>query len=520
MRFKKLLSAVMALAVAGSVAATASAELVKVENPEPGLSSGTNSWLVQVYNIGQPEYYKPATDYGIDYSKVAKCSVTFTVLEEDRIFWDGQVGGALVLSINGGDIPTIETDENGNPVYETDENGDIVYRTEQVKDEDGNYVKDENGKYVYDFVLDENGEKIPIKKSHPLHDKYNWPTQQWWGVTDEELGLDKAAADKDIVAEKIGDYTYKLTSNVYDNPLANGDAENIGCMQFAFNEWSGNITRLEVTNVDVMDSEDNVLISFDGSGKAKVPSEPDTSEPDTSEGTSDPDASEPDTSDDTSDDTSSTPSAPDTSDTSSSTPDNTSSTPENSDTTSDTTSSAPDQTTEFVPAPVVDETVDEETAKVIAEIKVSAPEAAFEAGTTLTVKKDNSVEGDNAFALDITFTLNGTSVQPKDGATVTVSVPVPPKFKDVNENLLKVFHYLDGKYTRVEATVKNGTVTFDTTHFSTYVISPDDLTANNPAESSTAAPAAPNPSTGVAAVSVLPIAVVVGAVVIISKKKK
>lgn len=519
MRFKKLLSAAMALAVAGSVAATASAELVKVENPEPGLSSVTNSWLVQVYNIGQPEYYKPATDYGIDYSKVSKCSVTFTVLEEDRVFWDGQVGGALVLSINGGDIPIYETDENGNPVYKTDENGDIVYQTERAKDENGNYIKDENGKDVYDFVLDENGEKIPIIKSHPLHDKYNWPTQQWWGVTDEELGLDKAAADKDIVAEKIGDYTYKLTSNVYDNPLANGDAENIGCMQFAFNEWSGNIARVEVTNVDVMDSADNVLISFDGSGKAKVPSAPDTSDPDTSEGTSDPDASEPDTSEpDTSDDTSSTPSTSDTSDTSTS--DNTSSTPENSDTTSDDTSSVPDNTAEFVPAPVVDETVDEETAKVIAEIKVSAPEAAFEAGTTLTVKKDDSVEGDNAFALDITFTLNGTSVQPKDGATVTVSVPVPPKFKDVNENLLKVFHYLDGKYTRVEATVKNGTVTFDTTHFSTYVISPDDLTANNPAESSTSAPETPNPSTGVAAVSVLPIAVVVGAVVIISKKKK
>lgn len=518
MRFKKLLSAVMALAVAGSVAATASAELVKVENPEPGLSSGTNSWLVQVYNIGQPEYYKPATDYGIDYSKVAKCSVTFTVLEEDRVFWDGQVGGALTLSINGGDIPMWETDENGNPVYETDENGDIVYQTERVKDENGNYVKDENGEYVVDFVLDENGEKIPIIKDHPLFKKYNWPSQQWWGVPDEELGLRAPAADKDIVAEKVGDYTYKLTSNVYDNPLANGDAKNIGCMQFQFTDWSGDIASVEVTNVDVMDSADNVLISFDGSGKAKVPSAPDTSDPDTSEGTSDPDASEPDTSDDTSDDTSSTPSAPDTSDTSTS--DNTSSTPENSDTTSDTTSGTPDKTTEFVPAPVVDETIDEETAKVIAEIKVSAPEAAFEAGTTLTVKKDNSVEGDNAFALDITFTLNGTSVQPKDGATVTVSVPVPPKFKDVNENLLKVFHYLDGKYTRVEATVKNGTVTFDTTHFSTYVISPDDLTANNPGESSTAAPEAPNPSTGAATVSVLPIAVVVGAVVIISKKKK
>lgn len=684
MRFKKLLSAVMALAVAGSVAATASAELVKVENPEPGLSSGTGMWLVQVYNEGHPEENKPKTEYDIDYSKVAKCSVTFTVLEEDRVFWDGAAGGALVLSINGGDIPLIETDENGNPVYETDENGDLVYETDHI---------------TGDFKLDENGNKIPKIKTHPLIDKYNWVSQDWWGVTDEDLGLDTVAEDKAVVSEKVGEYTYKLTSNEFANPLANGDVKNIGCMQLAFQEWGASLVRFEITNVDVMDSEDNVLISFDGSGKATVPSEPEatgalavveapelplvvttptmwyalgysegkmtneeTHEPypslefdidyskiaqlsatftvaeedrdifngecagglalsisggdiqagnkelfdkyiwqlnqwwgvkdealgfdkqdvekdmlaekvgdytykitskvfdnplangDTQEiehmmfGVQEwgynkakmrvmqldvmdssgnvllsfdengkatiPTVSEPDTSDDTS----STPSTSDTSDTSTS--DNTSSTPENSDTTSDTTSGAPDKTTEFVPAPVVDETVDEETAKVIAEIKVSAPEAAFEAGTTLTVKKDNSVEGDNAFALDITFTLNGTSVQPKDGATVTVSVPVPPKFKDVNENLLKVFHYLDGKYTRVEATVKNGTVTFDTTHFSTYVISPDDLTANNPAESSTAAPEAPNPSTGAATVSVLPIAVVVGAVVIISKKKK
>ena len=492
MRFKKLLSAAMALAVAGSMAATASAELLVVENPDPGLSSGTGMRIVQVYNEGNEAEGKPATDYGIEYSKVAKYSVTFTVIEEDRVFWDGQVGGALTLSINGGDIPFYETDENGDPVYETDEDGNILYETDYT---------------TGDFMLDESGNKIPKKKTHPLMEKYNWPSQEWWGVADEALGLEETASDKDVVAEKVGDYTYKLTTNEYANPLANGDVENIGCMQIAFAEWSGNIARLEVTNVDVMDSSDNVLISFDGNGKATVaePSEPDTSEPDTSE----PDTSEPDTSDDTS----STPSTPDTSDTSSPTSDNT----------SDNTSDTSDKTVDFVPEVGVDETVDEETAKVIAEIKVSAPEAAFEAGTKLTVKKDDSVDAENAFALDITFTLNGTAVQPKDGATVTVSVPVPPKFKDVNESLLKVFHYLDGKYTRVEATVQNGTVTFDTTHFSTYVISPDDLAASNSEESSavtSATPENPNPSTGVVAVSVLPVAALTCAIVFIAKKKK
>lgn len=516
MRFKKLLSAAMALAVAGSMAATASAELVIPEDPDPGVICDTNSWFVLLYSVGNEANDEIlAMDYGIDYSKVAKLSVTFTVSEEDRIFWDGAVGGAFALSINGGDIPIYETDENGNPVYKTDEDGNIVYETDYVRDENGEIVEDENGEPIKDFVLDENGEKIPVKKIHPLFEKYNFSLQGWWGVTDEALGLDEAVSDKDVVAEKVGDYTYRLTTDEYDNPLANGDAENIGVMQIIFADWGFfSVCRLEITSLDVMDGGDNVLISFDSNGKATVakPSEPDTSEPDTSE----PDTSEPDTSDDTS----STPSTSDTSDTSSSTSDNTSSTPESSDSTSDNTSGTSDKTVEFVPAAGVDETVDEETAKVIAEIKVSAPEAAFEAGTTLTVKKDDSVDAENAFALDITFTLNGAAVQPKDGAAVTVSVPVPPKFKDVSEDMLKVFHYLNGKYTRVEATVQNGTVTFDTTHFSTYVISPDDLTADNPPESSTVTPESSNPSTGVAAVSVLPLAALTGAILFIAKKKK
>lgn len=511
MNLKKIAaSSLAAVMLAGSalVSVPASAGLVIVENPDPGLSSGSGQMVVQLYNIGNPEYGKPATDYGIDYSKVAKLSVTFTVVERDT-FWEGNIGGAVVLSISGGDIPLYETDENGNPVYQTDEDGNIVYRTDYVRDENGDRVKDENGEYVMDFVLDENGEKIPIYKNHPLYDKYNWvgePSKSWWGLKDEELGIDTVSTEQDIVAEKVGDYTYKLTTNEYANPLANGDANKIGCMQIAFQMWGDdtNFCQCKVTDIEVMDSSDNVLISFDSNGKATVakPSEPDTSEPDTS------------------DDTSSTPSTPDTS---SSTSDNTSSTPESSDSTSDNTSGTSDKTVEFVPAAGVDETVDEETAKVIAEIKVSAPEAAFEAGTTLTVKKDDSVPDENAFALDITFTLNGTAVQPKDGATVTVSVPVPPMFKDVNEKLLKVFHYNDGKYTRVEATVKNGTVTFDTTHFSTYVISPDDLAKNNPEESSSVtstAPENPNPSTGVAAVSVLPLAALTGAILFIVKKKK
>ncbi|MBD5384646.1 MAG: NPXTG-anchored protein [Ruminococcaceae bacterium] len=674
MKIKKIavsfLAAAMAFSSAASVAVTSSAVLVPSENPEPGLTSTANGWYVQLYNRVQ------SIEYDIDYSKVAKYSVTFTVAEEDRDFWDGTVGGGLVLSINGGDIPMYVTDENGDPVYETDENGDIVYLTDNETGE---------------FLLDENGDKIPQKKPHPLYEKYNWQHQTWWGVSDEELGLefdasnqdlspaekvgdytyklttnefvnpfangdvenvdvmqicfvdyvvtaiararitnvdvmdssnnvlisfdgdgktntentaatgvletvttpavplietnsehwyvlgyetrktfdqnpevgfnidyskaaklsatltvveedrdifdgecagslalsisggdirannkelwdkyiwqenewwgvkddaldiDKQAAEKDMVSEKIGDYTYKITSKVFDNPLANGDTQEIDHMLFGVQEWGDNKAKMRVVQLDVMDSSGTVLLSYDANGNATIP---DTSVPDTSV----PDSSIP------------TPSVPDTS-----IPD-----------TSDGTSSTPENVVEFVPTPVVDETLDEETAKVITEIKVYAPETAFETGTALTVKKDDSVDGENIFAIDITFTLDGSPVQPKGGAAVTVSVPVPPKFKNISEDLLKVYHFLNGKYTRVEATVSNGTVTFETTHFSTYVISPDDLDANDPTESagtvtpenSTSVPETSNPHTGVAAIAVFPAAALAGAVVIITKKKK
>lgn len=189
--------------------------------------------------------------------------------------------------------------------------------------------------------------------------------------------------------------------------------------------------------------------------------------------------------------------------------------------TSDNTSSTPEENTEFTPEPVTDETVDEDTKKVIAEIKVTAPEMAFEAGTILTVKKDDTASGDKAYALDITFTLNGTPVQPKDGAAVTVQIPVPPVFKDADKDLLKVFHFLDGKYTKVEATVENGMVKFDTTHFSTYVISTEDLAGADSGSSGTGSEPSSdgNPSTGIA-IAFVPAILAGAAVTVVIRKRK
>ena len=225
MKIGKIIAAICASAsvtAVTSIAAGASS-LIIVKNPEPGLSSGSGSWLIQLYNKGNADEQKNSVDYGIDYSAVTGARFTVTVPEKDnsgeagnREFWDGATGGSVVLSINGGDI-------------------------EQYSE---------------------------------VWDKYNWPTKQYWGVYDEALEIctdpnrdDDPLNDNEISYEKIGDYTYELTANGFENPLANGDAKKIGCMQLCLQEWGSSIANLEVVKCEVIDEAGNALLTFDGKGK-------------------------------------------------------------------------------------------------------------------------------------------------------------------------------------------------------------------------------------------------------------
>ncbi len=206
MKFAKFLSVAAASAVMAAVTVSASANLTVVESPDPGLSSGTSSWLVQLYNEGNPDEGKPATNYGIDYAAVAQISVTYTVAEPD--YWEGETGGSVIFSCNGGDIVNPSDD----------------------------------------------------------YDKYNWPNHEFWGVIDEELELDtQTEAAKAYNTTKVGDYTYNITIPV-ENPLANGIGK-IGCMQVGLQEWSTGMTDLTVTGCEALDASGNVLLSFDGNGK-------------------------------------------------------------------------------------------------------------------------------------------------------------------------------------------------------------------------------------------------------------
>ena len=227
MKLRKIMTGIVASSLALStlaVAASASSlkKVTEADGKSAGLSSGNDSWLVQVFNEGNEEENKPATKYDIDYSKVTGARFTVTIPEKDadgadgnREFWDGATGGGVVLSINGGDI------KSGTDAWDT----------------------------------------------------YNWPSKQYWGVTDEALELatdpnkdDDASNDKDLSYEKVGDYTYQLTANGFDNPIANGTAKTIGCMQIALQEWGQSIATIEVVKCEVLDAEGNVLIAFDGLG--------------------------------------------------------------------------------------------------------------------------------------------------------------------------------------------------------------------------------------------------------------
>ena len=208
MKLRKTIAGIAATAItAAAVSVTASASLVVVEDGDPGLSSGTGNWMVQLFNVGNEAENKPATDYGIDYSEVAKVRVVIKAIDPD--WMDGNPGGAIIWSNNGGDIV-----------------------------------------------------------QGPLWDKYNWPgTWSYWGVNDEALEF-TAAEDQGIQANKIDDYTYELIADVYDaNPLHNGDAKEIGCMQSGIQYWGSDMSDYEVIDYQALDVNGNILLEFDGKGK-------------------------------------------------------------------------------------------------------------------------------------------------------------------------------------------------------------------------------------------------------------
>ena len=243
MRFKRaaagLVASVMALTAVATpaldnlpvlkngVSNTASAScLIKIDNPDQNLSSTTDSWLRHLYEVGDETEGVKAVSYDIDYSEITGVRFTITVPETDtfgeegnRLFWDGAIGGGVVLSFSGGDI------ERGTELFDT----------------------------------------------------YNWPAKLFWGVTDPELEIftdpntdDDPTNDKEISFEKIGAFTYQITANGFTNPIATGDATNVGSIKAVFQEWGSTIANIKITKCEILDADSKAVLTFDENGK-KIP---------------------------------------------------------------------------------------------------------------------------------------------------------------------------------------------------------------------------------------------------------
>ena len=241
MKLNKICAGIAASAIAVSaLTATASAQLIfpTAEEAVNGASTAGN-WLVQVYNIGNPAENKPATDYGIDVTTIARAEVTFTVCEgESRDWFEGGCGGSVVISSNGSQ----HTDEEWT--------------------------------------------------------KYNWPSREWWGVIDEDLGLETQDPAKKCLTEKVGDYTYKIVCDIPadERPLAKSE-----CVQVGLQEWGDTMNDYMVTEFALFNDAGELLISYDFygnptlGGAASAPSAPAAGDVDASTDTSAPSKGSPDT---------------------------------------------------------------------------------------------------------------------------------------------------------------------------------------------------------------------------------
>lgn len=204
MKITKILSTVAAVAVATTALATsASAMMTLVENTGT-TSSGTGMWLVQVYNTGNADEGKDPTDYGVNFADTAFIDVTVEVADDgSRDWFEGSFGGSIVTSC-GGDST------NGS---------------------------------------------------------HNWPMNEFWGVSDPDLGIETLATDKPVQFTKVGDYTYEARCAITDANCFFADSTYV---QVGIQEWGDAMNNYSVVSFELLDASENVILSFDGNGNATV----------------------------------------------------------------------------------------------------------------------------------------------------------------------------------------------------------------------------------------------------------
>ncbi len=211
MKITKILSVAAAAVVASAVAVSASADFRPITGgAEYLLADGSGNYGICLFSDGTNKDGVPAMSVDIDLSQVTHVAFTFQVIDDadNRDWWDGMGGGAIVISAHSD---------------KTNEDAD-------------------------------------------LYNKYNWASAgNFWGVSDEALGLETLDPAQGISSVKVGDYQYKIEADVI-NPVANGDIGNLSLYRVFMQAWSFTMSDIEVIETELSDSNGNVLATFDAMG--------------------------------------------------------------------------------------------------------------------------------------------------------------------------------------------------------------------------------------------------------------
>lgn len=116
-----------------------------------------------------------------------------------------------------------------------------------------------------DWWEGEVGGAIVLSNKSASDSSHNWNGKEFWGVIDEDLGLETIDATKPVQAVKTGDLEYTLTMNVDDT---NNVVDDYSLVQVAFQEWSAGMSDITVLGMTLKDASGNVLVSYDANGNA------------------------------------------------------------------------------------------------------------------------------------------------------------------------------------------------------------------------------------------------------------
>ena len=218
MKITKILSAVAAAAVATTALASVASANFKPwgSNVNPAgyiENSGNGNYGIMVVSTGEADapVSTLADDFGFALDDIGGASFTVTIPEQDsfgadgnQLWWDGTIGGGIVTSLHS------DTDKA----------------------------------------------------------TYNWPSQgEFWGVIDEDLGLETLATDKPFQFEKVGDYTYKLTAMFnFDDAVNNIEGDHIVQYRIFMQGWDNGMAEYQVTECALLDDAGNPLVTLTGDG--------------------------------------------------------------------------------------------------------------------------------------------------------------------------------------------------------------------------------------------------------------